>query len=51
MRTPVRALVVTARQGHLDAVLAVLADVQAAGRVVHTELRRGDTEPAYEVTL
>jgi valyl-tRNA synthetase len=51
MRTPVRALVVTARQDHLDAVLAVLADVQAAGRVVHTELRRSDTEPAYQVTL
>jgi valyl-tRNA synthetase len=51
MRTPVRALVVTARQDHLDAVLAVLADVQAAGRVEHTELRRGDNEPAYEVTL
>jgi valyl-tRNA synthetase len=51
MRTPVRALVVTARQDHLDAVLAVLADVQAAGRVEHTELRRGDTEPVYEVTL
>ncbi len=51
MRAPVRALVVTARQDHLDAVLAVLADVQAAGRVEHTELRCGDTEPAYEVTL
>jgi valyl-tRNA synthetase len=51
MRTPVRALVVTARQDHLDAVLAVLADVQAAGRVQHTELRCGDIEPAYEVTL
>jgi valyl-tRNA synthetase len=51
MRTPVRALVVTARQDHLDAVLAVLADVQAAGRVEHTELRCGDNEPAYEVTL
>jgi len=51
MRTPVRALVVTAPQDHLDAVLAVLADLQAAGRVEHTELRRGDIEPAYEVTL
>ena len=51
MRTPVRALVVTARQDHLDAVLAVLADVRAAGRVEHAELRCGDTEPAYEVTL
>ena len=51
MRTPVRALVVTAPQDHLDAVLAVLADLQAAGRVEHTELRCGDIEPAYEVTL
>src|SRR5262249_61508557 len=32
MRTPVRALVVTARQDHLEALRAVLADVQAAGR-------------------
>src|SRR5262249_5337786 len=52
MRTPVRALVVTARRDHLDAVQAVLADVQAAGRVEHTELRCGDrAEPAYQVTL
>ena len=52
MRAPVRTLVVTARRDHLDAVLAVLADVQAAGRVEHTELRPGDrAEPAYQVTL
>jgi valyl-tRNA synthetase len=52
MRTPVRTLVVTARRDHLDAVLAVLPDVQAAGRVEHTELRPGDqAEPAYQVTL
>jgi valyl-tRNA synthetase len=52
MRAPVRTLVVTARQDHLDAVLAVLPDVQAAGRVEHTELRPGDqAEPAYQVTL
>jgi valyl-tRNA synthetase len=52
MRTPVRTLVVTARRDHLDAVLAVLPDVQAAGRVEHTELRTGDqAEPAYQVTL
>jgi len=51
MRTPVRALVVTARQDHLDAVQAVLADVRAAGRVEHTELRCGDTEPTFEITL
>jgi valyl-tRNA synthetase len=52
MRTPVRTLVVTARRDHLDAVLAVLPDVQAAGRVEHTELRPGDqAEPAYQVTF
>ena len=52
MRAPVRALVVTARRDHLDAMLAVLPDVQAAGRVEHTELRPGDrAEPAYQVTL
>jgi valyl-tRNA synthetase len=52
MRAPVRTLVVTARRDHLDAVLAVLPDVQAAGRVEHTELRPGDrAEPAYQVTL
>ncbi len=52
MRAPVRTLVVTARRDHLDAVLAVLPDVQAAGRVEHTELRPDDrAEPAYQVTL
>jgi valyl-tRNA synthetase len=51
MRAPVRALVVTARQDHLDALLAVLRDVEAAGRVERTDLRRGDAEPAYQVTL
>jgi valyl-tRNA synthetase len=52
MRAPVRALVVTARREHLDAVRAVLPDVQAAGRVEHTELRAGEVaEPAYQVTL
>ncbi len=52
MRTPVRTLVVTARRDHLDAVLAVLPDLQAAGRVEHTELRPGDqAEPAYQVTF
>jgi len=52
MRAPVRALVVTAPREHLDAVLAVLPDVQAAGRVEHTELRTGDQdEPAYQVSL
>src|SRR6516162_4333345 len=52
MRAPVRTLVVTAQRDHLDAVLAVLPDVQAAGRVEHTELRPGDQDgPAYHVTL
>jgi valyl-tRNA synthetase len=52
MRAPVRTLVVTARRDHLDAVLAVLPDVQAAGRVEHTELRPGNqAEPAYQITL
>jgi valyl-tRNA synthetase len=52
MRAPVRTLVVTARRDHLDAVLAALPDVQAAGRVEHTELRPDDrAEPAYQVTL
>jgi valyl-tRNA synthetase len=51
MRAPVRALVVTARQDHLDALQAVLRDVEAAGRVERTELCRGDAEPAYQVTL
>ena len=52
MRTPVRELVVTAPQDHLDALPAVLPDVQAAGRVERTELRlRDQPEPGYEVTL
>ena len=50
MRAPVRALVVTARQDHLDAVRAV-SPTWAAGRVEHTELRCGDAEPVYQVTL
>jgi valyl-tRNA synthetase len=52
MRTPVRELVVAARRDHLDALMAVLPDVQAAGRVEHTELLFCDRpEPAYQVTL
>jgi len=52
MRTPVRELVVTAPQDHLDVLTAVLPDVQAAGRVERTELRlRDQPEPGYEVTL
>jgi valyl-tRNA synthetase len=52
MRAPVHTLVVAARRDHLDALLAVLPDLQAAGRVENTELRFSDlAEPAYEVTL
>jgi valyl-tRNA synthetase len=52
MRAPVRTLVVAARRDHLDALLAILPDLQAAGRVENTELRFTDqAEPAYEVTL
>ena len=52
MRTPVRNLVVAARRDYLDALMAVLPDLQAAGRVEHTELRVCDqAEPAFQVTL
>ena len=52
MRTPVRELVVAARRDQLDALAPVLADVQAAGRVEHAELRLHDQpEPAYQVTF
>jgi valyl-tRNA synthetase len=52
MRTPVRELVVAARRDHLDALMAVLPDVRAAGRVEHAELRFCDQpEPTYQVTL
>jgi len=52
MRTPVRELVVAAPQDHLNALTAVLPDVQAAGRVERTELRlRDQPGPAYQVTL
>jgi valyl-tRNA synthetase len=52
MRTPVRELVVAARQAHLDTLMTVLPDVQAAGRVEHTELLPTDQpQPAYRVIL
>jgi valyl-tRNA synthetase len=52
MRAPVRELVVAARREQLDALQAVLPDVEAAGRVGHTELRlRDQPEPAYQVGL
>jgi len=52
MRAPVRELEVSARRDHLDALMAVLPDVRAAGRVEHIELRFCDRpEPAYRVTL
>jgi valyl-tRNA synthetase len=52
MRAPVRTLVVAARRDHLDALTAILPDLQAAGRVESTELRCSDrADPAYEVSL
>ena len=52
MRTPVRLLVVAARQDHLEALEAVLPDIEAAGRVERTELRLSDQpEPVHQVTL
>ena len=52
MRAPVRTLVVAARRDHLDALTAILPDLQAAGHVENTELRCTDrAEPAYEVSL
>ena len=52
MRAPVRELEVSARRDHLDALMGVLPDIQAAGRVEHTELRFCDQpEPVYRVTL
>jgi hypothetical protein len=52
MRAPVRTLMVAGSREQLDAVMAVLSDVTAAGRVEHTELlRRDQPEPSYEVTL
>ena len=52
MRAPVRNLVVAARRDHLDALMAILPDIQAAGRVENTELRFCDQpEPGYEVSL
>jgi hypothetical protein len=52
MRAPVRELEVSARRDHLDALMAVLPDIRAAGRVERTELRFCDRpEPAYRVML
>jgi valyl-tRNA synthetase len=52
MRAPVRNLMVAARRDHLDALMAILPDIQAAGRVENTELRFCDQpEPVYEVSL
>jgi hypothetical protein len=52
MRTPVRALVVTAPRDHLALLAGVADDVRAAGRVEHIELRAG-TGPAagYDVSF
>jgi valyl-tRNA synthetase len=52
MKAIARRLVVTAGQDRLDALAAVLRDVQAAGRVEQVELRRSDVlEPVHEVVL
>src|SRR5262249_12339872 len=52
MRGRVRDGGVSARRDHRDALMAVLPDVRAAGRVEHIELLfRDRAEPAYRVTL
>ena len=56
MRTPVRALVVTARRDHLALLAGAVDDVRAAGRVEHIELRpvtapATDPAPGYDVSF
>jgi valyl-tRNA synthetase len=52
MRATVRGLLVRAAADQLDALAAVLPDVQAAGRIGSTELSlASDGEPVLEVTL
>jgi valyl-tRNA synthetase len=52
MRAPVRLLTVTAPADQLDALAAVLRDVQSAGHVAQTELRPAQgAEIGYEVTF
>jgi valyl-tRNA synthetase len=53
MKAQVRRLTVSAPADQLEALAAVLRDVQAAGRVADVDLRRSSagTEAAYEVTL
>ena len=52
MRTPARALVVTAPDDHLALLAAAAADVRAAGRLEAIELRPAPVpEPAHEVLL
>jgi valyl-tRNA synthetase len=50
MRTPVRALVVTAPGDHLALLAGAADDVRAAGRVEHIELRPG-TATGYDVSF
>jgi len=50
MRTPVRALAVTAPGDHLALLAGAADDVRAAGRVEHIELRPG-TAPGYDVSF
>jgi valyl-tRNA synthetase len=52
MRTPVRALVVTAPRDHLTLLAGAADDVRAAGRVEHIELRAGTgPAPGYDVSF
>jgi valyl-tRNA synthetase len=52
MRAPVRLLTVTGPAGQLDALAAVLRDVQSAGHVARAELSPAENgETRYDVTL
>ena len=52
MRAPVTELTVSAAAADLEALTAVLPDVQAAGQVATVELRTAAVpEPGYEVSL
>jgi hypothetical protein len=52
MRTPARALVVTAPDDHLALLAGAAEDVRAAGRLERIELRPGQLPaPAYDVLL
>jgi valyl-tRNA synthetase len=52
MKAPVRLLTASGPAGQLDALAAVLRDVQSAGHVAQAELHRtDDSEPRYELAL